>query len=186
MLAGNYTSLVAKYRHLASKKREVIYERQSNLLAADPLLQKMGQQIFGGMPVEYGYCTGINPRLNGLEYHRSSEVNVALTDLVLLLGKRWDIQNGYYDTNQLRAFLVPRGKAVELYDTTLHYAPLSQDSPFLSIVLLLKGTNLPIVKHHQDSLSSQNQWFLAHLQAATSADYVGLRGPNPGITEVKK
>ena len=63
--------------------------------------------------------------LNALEYHRSSEANVAATDVILLLGQQSDITDDFkYDTAQLEAFFVPAGTAVELYATTLHYTPI--------------------------------------------------------------
>ena len=71
-----------------------------------------------------GYCNGDNHKLNALEYHRSSELDIAQTDLILLLGMQQDIENGdIYDTSKVEAFLVPAGTGVELYATTLRYAP---------------------------------------------------------------
>ena len=35
---------------------------------------------FGGLPVQIGYCNGSNVKLNALEYHRSSEIDIAVTD----------------------------------------------------------------------------------------------------------
>ena len=42
---------------------------------------------YGGMPVQLGLCWGYNTRLNCLEYHRDSEVNVGARDFILLLAK---------------------------------------------------------------------------------------------------
>ena len=76
------------------------------------------------MPIQVGYCNGSNYLLNAVEYHRDSEVNVALTDLILILGKEQDIEaDGTYQTEKMEAFLVPAGTVVEVYATTLHYAP---------------------------------------------------------------
>lgn len=48
--------------------------------------------------------------MNAVEYHRDSEVNVALTDLILILGKEQDIEaDGTYQTEKMEAFLVPAG-----------------------------------------------------------------------------
>ena len=69
-------------------------------------------------------ATGITGNLNALEYHRCSEVDVAATELVLLLGRQQDVTEEFtYDTAKVEAFRVPAGTAVELYATTLHYAP---------------------------------------------------------------
>ena len=79
---------------------------------------------YGGLPIEIGYCNGHNKKLNGLEYHRNSEINVAVTDLVLLIGHQQDIEKDFtYDTSKVEAFLVPAGTGIEVYATTLHYAP---------------------------------------------------------------
>ena len=49
---------------------------------------------------------------------------MAASDLILLLGWQADVEEDYtYDTSKVEAFLLPKGVAVELYATTLHYAP---------------------------------------------------------------
>ena len=47
--------------------------------------------FYGGMPVQVGMCIGYNQKLNAVEYHRDSEVNIALYDMILLIGKQQDI-----------------------------------------------------------------------------------------------
>ena len=80
-------------------------------------------RAYGGMPIQIGMCWGYNTKLNCLEYHRDSEVNVGETDFVLLLAKEDEIEDGMLDTAKVKAFRVPAGTAVEVYGTTLHYAP---------------------------------------------------------------
>ena len=76
--------------------------------------QKLSNTLYGELSVEIGYCSGHNKMLNALEYHRSSEANVAVTDIILLLGHQSDITEDFtYDTAQLEAFFVPAGTAVE-------------------------------------------------------------------------
>jgi len=79
--------------------------------------------LFGGMPVQLGWCNGHNTKLNCLEYHRDSEVNIGTHDFVLLLAKQDQIVDGVLDTALVKAFRVPAGVPVEVYATTLHYAP---------------------------------------------------------------
>ena len=80
-----------------------MYKRQA--LDVAKALQNKG---FGGIPIEIGYCNGHNKKLNAVEYHRSSEINVAVTDLVLLIGSQQDITDDFtYDTSKIEAFLVP-------------------------------------------------------------------------------
>ena len=47
--------------------------------------------VYGGMPIQIGYCNGHNTKLNCLEYHRDSEINLGCTDFILLLAKEDDI-----------------------------------------------------------------------------------------------
>ena len=97
----------------------------------DPSLQELpaaaevSEHLFGGMPCQLGWCNGRNTKLNCLEYHRDSEFNLANEDFILLLARRDEIENGRLDTGKVRAFRVPAGTLVEVYATTLHYAPLS-------------------------------------------------------------
>ena len=95
----------------------------------DPVLQELpaaaevSGHLFGGMPCQLGWCNGRNTKLNCLEYHRDSEYNLANEDFILLLARRDEIENGRLDTGKVRAFRVPAGTLVEVYATTLHYAP---------------------------------------------------------------
>ena len=93
-------------------------------VASDPEIEKVDSfaafrdQVYGGMPIQIGDCNGSNHKLNGLEYHRDSEVNVAVNDLILLLGKEQDIdpETFAYDSSKVEAFLVPAGTCIEVYD----------------------------------------------------------------------
>ena len=110
------------------KPDDVIYVASDEALEACPSVEKIAYSLFGGMPIQVGYCNGSNYLLNAVEYHRDSEVNVALTDLILILGKEQDIEaDGTYQTEKMEAFLVPAGTVVEVYATTLHYAPCGVD-----------------------------------------------------------
>ena len=159
-------------------------------VASDPELEKLpvfetfSAQVYGGMPVQIGYCNGNNHKLNGLEYHRDSEVNIAVTDLILLIGSEQDIENGKYDTSKVEAFLVPAGTVIEVYATTLHYAPCNaNDGGFKCVVALPKGTNTDIEKRapkteEDKMLFARNKWLLMHPEAAEEGQYVGLVGEN--------
>ena len=121
---------------------DVVYEPSIESLEACKSAQSVSDSLYGGMPIQIGYCNGNNHKLNGLEYHRDSEVNIAVTDLILLIGSEQDIENGKYDTSKVEAFLVPAGTVIEVYATTLHYAPCNaNDGGFKCVVALPKGTN---------------------------------------------
>ena len=95
------------------------------------------------MPIEIGYCNGTNTKLNCYEYHRDSEIDIAADDAILLVAKLQDVENGIIDSSKTEAFLCPKGTAVELYSTTLHYAPCSakKGEGFRVAIVLPKYTN---------------------------------------------
>jgi hypothetical protein len=152
----------------------------------------LAEGYFGGMPVQVGYCNGHNWTLNGLEYHRDSELNIAVTDAVLLVGDLRDITEEYtYDTSLVEAFFVPAGTAVALYATTLHYAPCSYgDEGFRVAIVLPRGTNSdlkvkPEPKGENSLLFAVNKWLLAHEEAQIAGAHIGLVGENIQISKGK-
>ena len=98
-------------------------------LEALPIAAQLAANAYGGMPIQLGWCNGHNTRLNCLEYHRDSEINCGTEDFILLVAREDDIVGGVLDTDKVRAFRAPRGVMVEVYATTLHYAPCSAGPP---------------------------------------------------------
>ena len=165
-------------------------------VASDPEIEKVDSfaafrdQVYGGMPIQIGYCNGSNHKLNGLEYHRDSEVNVAVNDLILLLGKEQDIdpETFAYDSSKVEAFLVPAGTCIEVYATTLHFAPCNASEPFRCVVVLPRGTNTELAFKPDPAgesrlLTHTNKWLLAHAEApeAKNGAVVALKGENPVV-----
>ena len=141
--------------------------------------------VYGGLPIQIGYCNGQNRKLNAVEYHRSSEIDIAVDDLILLLGRQQDICDDFtYDTDKVEAFFVPAGTAVELYATTLHYAPCSaNENGFRCVVVLPKDTNLDIIDQPDRTgegklMTARNKWLIAHEEAAIDGAFNGLTGVN--------
>ena len=169
---------------------DVVYEPSIESLEACKSAQSVSDSLYGGMPIQIGYCNGNNHKLNGLEYHRDSEVNIAVTDLILLIGSEQDIENGKYDTSKVEAFLVPAGTVIEVYATTLHYAPCNaNDGGFKCVVALPKGTNTDIEKRvpkteEDKMLFARNKWLLMHPEAAEEGQYVGLVGENLSLIHI--
>jgi hypothetical protein len=170
--------------------KDVIYEPSIDKLENLDIAEELRKREFGGLPIQIGYCNGNNYLLNAVEYHRSSEVNVAVNDFILLLGHREDIEDDYsYDTSKIEAFLVPAGTIIEVYATTLHYAPCNADeNGFRCVVVLPKGTNLPledkIEKIGEDALLfAKNKWLIAHRDTdlGDQGAFVGLVGKNISI-----
>ncbi len=161
-------------------------------LPSDPRLEgteafsALGGCFYGGMPIQIGFCNGHNRELCCLEFHRDSEVNAAADDIVLLLGRVQDIEeDGRYDLGKLRAFFCPAGMAVELYATTLHYAPCGAepDAGFRVAVVLPRGTNTPMERREPENqedrmLWGKNKWLLSHADTRECGlgAYVGLYG----------
>lgn len=159
-------------------------------LEALPAAKLLSVNEYGGMPVQLGWCNGHNTKMNCLEYHRDSEVNLGTEDFILLLAKLDDIENGKLDSAKVKAFLCPKGVAVEVFGTTLHYAPCSakKGAGFKVLVVLPRGTNgpKPDLKPLNDEdklLTACNKWLLAHAESSEAADgaVVAITGPNPDI-----
>ena len=167
------------------------YEPGIEVLEACGIFNEMRDRAYGGMPIQIGMCWGYNTKLNCLEYHRDSEVNVGETDFVLLLAKEDEIEDGMLDTAKVKAFRVPAGTAVEVYGTTLHYAPCqTTEAGFRVAVVLPKGTNTekPVfeAKREEDTwLTARNKWLLAHPDSseAKTGAHIGLTGKNIDILD---
>ena len=158
-----------------------------------PAMVEISEHCYGGMPVQLGWCNGHNTRLNCLEYHRDSEFNLGTEDFILLLAKQDEIENGVLDTAKVRAFRVPAGVLVEVYATTLHYAPCHCDESkgFRVLVALPQFTNTdkPMIsgKTSEDKLLwARNKWLLAHPDSseARQGAHVGLSGENIDIANL--
>jgi hypothetical protein len=169
---------------------DVIYEASIEELEELQIAKELRAREFGELPIEIGYCNGNNYLLNAVEYHRSSEINVAVTDLILLIGFKQDIEDDYsYDTSKIEAFFVPAGTIIEVYATTLHYAPCNANKDgFKCVVVLPKGTNLSlenkIKKSGEDALLfAKNKWLIGHKDTdlGTQGAFIGLKGKNISI-----
>ena len=87
------------------------------------------------------------------------------------------------------AFRAPAGVVVEVYATSLHYAPcMVSDEGFRVAVVLPRNTNtdfeIPSAKNLEDKmLWARNKWLLAHPESseASQGAYVGLKGENVSI-----
>jgi len=164
----------------------VVYVASDADLEAVKAAVEFRDSYYGGLPIQVGYCNGNNKKLNAVEYHRCSEVNVALYDMILLLGDQRDIEDDFtYDTSKIEAFKVPAGVAVEMYGTTLHYAPCNAEPQgFRGIVILPKGTNADIkdfpARTKEDRLlMAENKWLIAHKDGNQDARaFIGLKGEN--------
>ena len=175
----------------------VVYEPSIPELEALPVMQELSAVTYGEMPIQIGYCNGHNTKLNAVEYHRDSEINIAATDAILILGCLQDVEADHtYDTAKMEAFLVPAGTAVEVYETTLHYAPCSvEGNGFQVAIVLPRGTNYPLKASHPKAegtvtdnedclITAVNKWLIGHAEGGLEpGSFLGLKGKNLDINE---
>ena len=180
----DFAGLIKEMKHTPVPE-DVIYVPSVEELEALDIMKDLQNKGYGGLPIQIGYCNGHNKKLNAVEYHRNSEINVAVTDLILLIGHQQDIEPDHtYDTSKIEAFLVPAGTGIEVYATTLHYAPCHvNEGGFQCVVVLPKGTNTDLTfqteKTGEDSLmTAKNKWLIAHEDAKIEGAFNGLKGEN--------
>jgi hypothetical protein len=184
--------LIEKLNEITKKPdNAVIYEPGDERLESLPVAKQFSVNTYGGMPVQVGYCNGNNTKLNCLEYHRGSEINIPADDIVLLLAPLQSVNKGRVNTGIVEAFYVPKGTVVQIYETTLHYAPcnaVKNGEGFRVIIVLLKGTNLakPALSEidpEDKLLWAANKWLIAHPDSseAKAGAFIGLYGVNIDI-----
>jgi len=165
------------------------------------ITKKIRDVCFGGMEIQTGYCNGMNSTFNGFEYHKASEINIAVTDYCLALGHSWDISEDLkYDVSQAQVFFVKKGTVYEMFGTTLHLSPIKiTDSGFKAVVVLPRGTNTPLSEEQKKEaelayisgnkeaglLLQKSKWVISHPEREPlikQGAYPGVTGPN---TEVR-
>lgn len=161
-----------------------IYVASEPGLEAFPVMQALQNSFYGEMPIQIGYCNGRNTTYNGFEFHKGSEINVAATDFMLVLGHTWEIQNNTYRVEDAKVFFVKKGTAIEMYQTTLHLSPCRvTDEGFRDVVVLPRGTNTPL-EHKGEAaeaeaglLLQKNKWVIAH----PDREPLVKQGAHPGL-----
>lgn len=169
---------------------KTIYVPSDPTLEALPAYKFLRTKVYGEMPIQIGYCNGFNKKLNALEYHRDSEIDIVANDVILILGLRADINDDFtYDTSKCEAFLIPKGTAVEIFATSLHYSPACPENEgFRMAVILTKGTNTKLSEKHGQEfgedlfLTAVNKWLLRHEECNDSDCPARLVGENLSIS----
>ena len=159
------------------------YVPSEPLLQTLPAAEEISNHCFGGMPTQLGWCNGHNTKLSCLEYHRNSEFNLGVYDFVLLLGLQSEMEDGVFDTAKVKAFRVPAGVLVEVYATSLHYAPCHTDEKdgFQVLIALPEGTNtkrpdFPAKTWEDEIMTARNKWLLPHPESNEAK-----KGIKPGL-----
>jgi len=164
------------------------YVASSPELEALNLVQALGAEIFGEMPVQAGFCNGHGYTLNAEEYHKCSEINFCTgIGAVLLLARFEDMEDYTLDADKVVGFYLPADVLVEIYPRVLHFAPCRvSDEGFRCLVILEKGTNQPLCASYTQCegegklLWMKNKWLLCHPQSpqCEKGAYVGIHGEN--------
>lgn len=149
-------------------------------------LRRVRDEIRGQGDCQIGLCWGYNYSLNCLEYHLASEHNIAVTDLVLLLAARQDMEGFDLPADRVTGFFVRKGMVIEVYATTLHFTPCQvNDAGFQCIVVLPRGTNQPFRGIRPETgdgrlLWARDKWLIAHPASphAARGAYPGVHGEN--------
>lgn len=166
------------------------YEPSIESLEKCKVFDDFKKKVFGGMPCQLGMCWGNNTMLNCLEYHRDSEFNYGTGDFILLLAKQHEAKDMMLDTSCVKAFKCPANTLIEVYATTLHYAPCNAklNEGFKVLVALPRGTNeaKPEISNPSGEdlyLTACNKWLLPHADSseAKGGAVVGLKGSNIDI-----
>lgn len=156
-------------------------------LEALPLCAELSESVFGGMPVQAGYCNGHGHKLNALEYHKCSEVNFSSRGLVLLLALPSQLKDGHLDSRDVVGFYLPPQVLVEIHPLVLHFAPCRViDEGFDCLVVLEKDTNTPLEQvdtaapGERKLLWMRNKWLTCHPDSpqAKNGAFVGISGEN--------
>lgn len=165
-----------------------IYFPSVQQMEDEDIFSEIQSVLYGGMPIQIGYCNGRNTTYNGFEYHKGSEINIAVTDFCLVLGHTWQIKENKFYVGDETVFFVPRGTAIEMFQTTLHLSPCRVcDEGFKDILILPAGTNTPLDEKAENSdpesalLLQKNKWVIAHPEREPlirQGAYAGLIGEN--------
>lgn len=175
-------------------------------VALEPELQKhcLAKEFalyFGGSEIEVGYCNGPNQFLNSMEYHKSPELFVAVTDCIQFLTGFEYLRN--YDTVHTKyteAFYFPKGSVSILNPCAMHFSPCAvHESGFKSLIVLPNGTNNPLsedeIKIKEEShdkeaslLFAKNKWLISHEEnkrMVSRGAFVGIYGENLHIVPIQ-
>lgn len=165
----NTDEIIAAAKKIQNPKSGSSYMPSVEAFEGLDIAKTIKNDCFGSMPTQIGYCWGHNNFLNATEWHTSSEINVAVTPLVLILGHVWDIKDGNINSKKFKTFYLPSGTVVEVYATSLHFCPCEvSEAGFGCVVALPKGTNTDLETPSGDKLIfRKNKWIIAHEENET-------------------
>jgi len=183
-----------RFLYAKEKTEDEFYVPCDDTLMEMEEAKQFKDDMFGQVPCQVGWYYGNGTKLNAIEYHKCSEVLYEYEPCILILGLLWDIKDDSLDTGTMKLFYVPANTCVELYATTLHYAPCRAGRGMvMQIVAQSMGTNTPLLKpadgyeRENKYLLQRNKWVLVHPEAAKLIPdgFVGLNGNNITINPIE-
>ncbi|MDO4466246.1 MAG: DUF4867 family protein [Bacillota bacterium] len=150
-------------KNIPFKQEKASYKLDYAELHDFDVFKKVKHDIYGELNIQCGIVSGLNEYLTGIEFHQGSEVNIAFTDCLLLLGKTSQLKGTTFDTTKAKVVYLKKGEVVEIYGSTLHYTPIQVDPEGFSLgVILLEGTNSDIEYTRGEFLTKKNKWYICH------------------------
>jgi hypothetical protein len=180
-------SYIAKHAKMPEQDNE--YAPDDEGLRSLPLIANIQRQVFGELDIQAGWCVGNLNKMNAMEWHKSSEVIIAATNMVLLLGSYRSIVCDTYDSSDATAFYLKKGQIVELFPMVLHFAPLNIGGGFKAGIILPANTNTALDNGIDGTLRAKNKWLLVHPEfekGIRSGGKIGITGDNLELRYEKK
>ena len=169
ILEGYDDAAIKEYaeKEIVIPKEGNSYSPSNDELEKFDIIKKLEADVYAGLSVEAGECAGNNTAFSAYEYHQGSEVNIVLTDVLMVLGKREQAVEGIFNAQEdAKIFYVPAGTIIEMYSSTLHYSPCIVDKTgFKVIVVLIKGSNEPFegkFESKNEEIVKKNKFQLVH------------------------
>ena len=181
------TEIMAEAEKIENKGDGSNYEPSVEAFEKLSIAGEIKTKLFGEMRRQVGYCWGYNSLFGATEWHTSSEINIAVTDLLIIVGHVWDVKDNAIDTSKFKAFFVPQGTVLECYATTLHYGPCQTNNDgFGWVVVLPEGTNTELSGVYDDKLLwAKNKWLISHVDTAELVNAGAVAGVTGTNFEIK-
>lgn len=177
------SEIVSACEKIGIQQEGTSYEPSVSTLEQLDCAAELKEIALGGCAVQIGLCKGKNSLMNALEYHKSSEINIAATPLVLIMGLVYELDGNDFSAEKANAFYLEKGDAVEVFSTSMHFCPCQvSDNGFSCVVVLPEGTNTDLETAPKDKLLfKMNKWIICHENNTVLQDkgiYGGIRGTN--------
>lgn len=137
----DFTELLATVKTLPMVEG-MVYKASEESLKGALDTRYLSELIYGGKPLQVGYCSGHNKETGTVEYHHDiPEVNIAVTDLIVTLGRHQGAtMDCTYDTSRMESFFIPAGTAYMIDADVFHGNPCNtEEEGFMVAVILPEG-----------------------------------------------